>query len=102
MLQRPTLTSATTPDQAHIRILQPDVYTYHGYDDLKEQMLAISHSNVMKADFAAHYTPYSPFNVMSEFNDKFLDGRLTRRKEVVDLAQRLDLKKLADARVTQL
>ncbi len=38
-------------------------------------------TNVMKADFAAHYKPYAPDKIMAEFNAKFLDGRLVRRQD---------------------
>ena len=94
LLQRPILTSGSSPEQAHIEILQPDVYIYSSYDNLKNTMMNMSHATTHQADFAAHYKPFSPFKIMSEFNAKFLNGALTLRQNAVDVGQRLDLAEL--------
>lgn len=90
LLQRPTLTSGLSKDQAHIQILQPDIYLYRSYDELKDLMLILSRDNVMQADFAAHYEQFSPAKVMAAFNDKFLDGKLVPRLGASIFGQRFD------------
>ena len=90
LLQRPTLTSGTAKDQAHVKILHPDLYVYNGYDDLKDIMLSFTLHNVMKVDFARHYRPYSPSKVMKEFNNKFLDGKLIERRNAPKVGQKFN------------
>ena len=94
LLQRPTLTSGTSKDQAHVAILQPDIYLYQSYDELKELMLTLSRDNVMRADFAAHYEQFSPAKVIAEFNKEFLDGKLVLRAGGTISGQRFDPKLL--------
>ncbi len=92
LLQRPTLTSGTSKDQAHVKILDPDIYIYNSYEELKQVMLSLSQQNTLKADFAGHYEPYSPNKVMTDFNIKFFDGRLVQRPGAPNLGQKIDLK----------
>ena len=99
MLPRPVLSSGSTHDQSHIEILSPNICVYNDYDNLKNIMLGMSHNvmlinSVMKADFAVHYKAYGPFNIMADFNRKFLNSKLTQRQAIADMGQQLDLEKL--------
>lgn len=71
------------------------MYIYEGYEDFKAYFLNISSQNIIEADFAAPCKPYSPCNVMSQFNKNFLDGRLTPRQGVVDPGQVINFDMLA-------
>jgi hypothetical protein len=79
ILQRPVITNRHSDHRFHLNTLKDDVYTYGSTSELKELLLMLNKTNVMKRDFASRYDRYRPRKVMDAFNNVFFDGTLVAR-----------------------
>ena len=95
LLRRPILSAAGSTGSAKLQKMYPCTYIYNDYEDLKKYFLNISSHNIIKADFASLYKPYSPRSIMSQFNKNFFDNRLIPRSDVADPGQIVNLDMLA-------
>lgn len=82
ILQRPIITSAVTPQRAHLDILGNRNYRYRDMREFRDLLMTLRPETLMRHPFRNHYKPFSPLAIMDVFNREFLDGKAVAREGV--------------------